>query len=308
MAADGKKQWGDQEYDDDKTEDVPTKFVSSIDANGVKTVTEFRTKEDGTKVKHVSRIKVTKVVKKVNKNVVSRRKLEKFGDCANDGSGVQPNVTYQSGESIRLELRPRKPHESKDVDSSVQKLVDRGDSIVVCRNCGKTGHWTLKCPERRKIGMSQEELSHSLPDESENPETPSPAPGGGGGGSGSGGGGGSGGKYVPPNMRLGANERGQRPRYDRDDSNTLKVTNLSEDTTEDDIRELFRNFGRTSRVYLARDRLTQESRGFAFVTFEMRADAEKAVSKLNGHGYDNLILHVEFAKPREEKKEGGLGK
>jgi len=113
----------------------------------------------------------------------------------------------------------------------------------------------------------------------------------------------TGNKYIPPNLRPGAVSG--RPRFDRDDANTLKVTNLSEDTTEDDIRELFRVFGHTTRVYLARDRQTGDSRGFAFVTYQTREDAQRAVAGLNGHGYDSLILHVEFAKPREEKKEGG---
>jgi RNA recognition motif-containing protein len=40
--------------------------------------------------------------------------------------------------------------------------------------------------------------------------------------------------------------------------------------------------------------------GFAFVSYADRDSAEKAVARLNGFGYDNLILHVEFAKPREE--------
>jgi translation initiation factor 3 subunit G len=36
----------------------------------------------------------------------------------------------------------------------------------------------------------------------------------------------------------------------------------------------------------------------AFVNFVHREDAEKAISKLNGYGYDNLILRVEWATPR----------
>jgi len=237
----------------------------------------------------------------VNRNILARRQWAKFGECAGSKPGVEDNVTYLSGEVYKLDLRPRKQEEAKSENNPLAGLrdvvnaSDRGDSIVQCRNCLKFGHWTLKCPERRKIGMSNDELAQQ-PD-ADAPETPTPNSTTAGTN-----------KYVPPSLRPGAardrDGASGRPRFDRDDANTLKVTNLSEDTTEDDIRELFRNFGHTTRVYLARDRVSGESRGFAFVTYQTRQDAERAVAGLNGHGYDSLILHVEFAKPREEKKEG----
>lgn len=82
----------------------------------------------------------------------------------------------------------------------------------------------------------------------------------------------------------------------RDDSATLRVTNLSEDVTENDIYDLFHRFGQIARVYLARDRETGVCKGFAFVSFADRADAERAQQVVNGYGYDNLILRVEFAR------------
>jgi RNA recognition motif-containing protein len=80
------------------------------------------------------------------------------------------------------------------------------------------------------------------------------------------------------------------------DDATIRVTNLSEDTTEGDIHDLFRRFGNISRVYLARDRDTNVCKGFAFVSFGVRDDAAKALQAINGYGYDNLILRVEWAK------------
>lgn len=67
-------------------------------------------------------------------------------------------------------------------------------------------------------------------------------------------------------------------------------------------QELFSPFGQISRIYIAYDRDTGESRGFAFVNFLHKDDAARAVEKLDGHGYDNLILRVEFAAPREERR------
>lgn len=84
----------------------------------------------------------------------------------------------------------------------------------------------------------------------------------------------------------------------REDLPTLRVTNISEETQENDLRELFGAFGRVARVYVGRDRETGIGKGFAFVSFEDRAVAQRAMEKLNGKGYDNLILSVQWSRKR----------
>lgn len=110
----------------------------------------------------------------------------------------------------------------------------------------------------------------------------------------------AGGKYVPPSMRSGGGTRPgeamSRPGQNRDDLPTLRVTNVSEDTTDNDLRDLFSNFGRVARVYIGRDRETGIGKGYAFVSFEDRAAAEKALVKVNGMGYDNLILNCQWSR------------
>lgn len=109
----------------------------------------------------------------------------------------------------------------------------------------------------------------------------------------------TGGKYVPPSMRgagRGAGESMGRPGGNRDDLPTLRVTNISEDTEENDLRELFGGFGRVARVYVGRDRETGAGKGFAFVSFEEKAQAQKAMEKVHGKGYDNLILSVQWSR------------
>ena len=94
------------------------------------------------------------------------------------------------------------------------------------------------------------------------------------------------------------------PRGDRDESNTLRVTNISEDAQEKDLQELFRRFGNLTRLYLAKDKDTGTSRGFAYVSYARREDAEKAMKSLNGFGYDHLILKVELAAPSSKEDVG----
>ena len=170
-----------------------------------------------------------------------------------------------------LDLRPKKREEEKE-ESSLDKL-STSSSIVVCRNCGATGHWTLKCPKRQEIAPFK-----SGGDEKRDPEGVKVESG-------------KDGKYVPMHMRALQAKESSLP---REESYGLRVTNLDEDTTEEDLTQLFRRFGRTQRIYLARDKNTKESRGFAFVTYENKDDAQAAIDKLNGHGYGHLILRVEW--------------
>lgn len=84
----------------------------------------------------------------------------------------------------------------------------------------------------------------------------------------------------------GAGEAMGRPGggQNRDDLPTLRVTNVSEDAHEDDLRELFQVFGRVVRVFIGKDRETGIGKGFAFVSFEEREHAQKAMEKINGKG------------------------
>ena len=80
------------------------------------------------------------------------------------------------------------------------------------------------------------------------------------------------------------------------DEYTVRVTNLPEEATEDDLMQLFKPFGKVNRVFLAKDKTTQASRGFAFVNFQNKDDAQRAIWGVNDYGYNHLILKVEWAK------------
>ena len=72
------------------------------------------------------------------------------------------------------------------------------------------------------------------------------------------------GKYIPPSQR-GDKKPGERgesfgSRMQQDDQATVRVTNLSEETQESDLRELFSHFGQIKRVFLAKDKITQQSK------------------------------------------------
>src|SRR5438034_10557745 len=85
-------------------------------------------------------------------------------------------------------------------------------------------------------------------------------------------------------------------------SKNLYVGNLSFQTTADDLREAFAQFGTVARAQVVTDRETGRSRGFGFV--EMEDGAEEAVAKMNGANFQGRTLTVNEAKPREPRRAG----
>ena len=82
---------------------------------------------------------------------------------------------------------------------------------------------------------------------------------------------------------------------------TLYVGNLDYSATEDDLRKLFTQAGEVQSVNVIKDRDTGRSKGFAFVEMSTQAEAEKAISLLNGFSFHNRSLTVNLARPREDR-------
>ena len=81
----------------------------------------------------------------------------------------------------------------------------------------------------------------------------------------------------------------------------IYVGNLSFETTENDLQDLFEQHGTVNEVHLMMDRFTAKSRGFAFVTMNDGAQANAALSALNGRELNGRALTVNEARPREER-------
>jgi cold-inducible RNA-binding protein len=87
----------------------------------------------------------------------------------------------------------------------------------------------------------------------------------------------------------------------------LFVGNLSFNTTEGDILDLFKRSGNVVSCQLIMDKFTSKSKGFAFVEMSSPAEATKAISECNGKELDGRALTVNEARPREERPRGGFG-
>lgn len=87
----------------------------------------------------------------------------------------------------------------------------------------------------------------------------------------------------------------------------LFVGNLTFDTTEDALRDLFSPLGEVGQIRVMTDRDTGKSRGFAFVEMANDDDAAKAIAALNGKELGGRALTVNEARPRPERSSGGGG-
>jgi len=79
------------------------------------------------------------------------------------------------------------------------------------------------------------------------------------------------------------------------------IGNMSQQTTEQDIRTMFSEAGTVGSIDVIMDRQTGKAKGFAFVTMSSQAEAEKAISLLDGKNVNDHTLKVNIAKPREER-------
>ena len=284
--------------------------------------------------------------------VEERRHWPKFGDALNESA--TDSITVRANEEIPFERARAARQTTEERKASDMKSVLQGTdkSAIV----GSLKDLLYKRRMERQLAAARGLIS--------GPEMPPTEDGEGGGGAGGPGllpAAGAKGGYVPPSVR----NRGAAgmsmgdSMHRRGDDNSVRVTNLSEDTREDDLRvreeeekssrvshlffcrvvssgskkkrklkthfllsflpplpppqnkhkqnshatkqDLFSPFGQVSRVYIAVDRETGESRGFGFVNFVYRADGQRAIDKLDGYGYDSLILRVEWAAPRAER-------
>jgi cold-inducible RNA-binding protein len=87
----------------------------------------------------------------------------------------------------------------------------------------------------------------------------------------------------------------------------LYVGNLSYETTEEQLRELFTEAGNVGSVKIITDRQTGQPRGFAFVEMETKAEGQKAISMLNGRNVEGRPLAVNEARPQQKSFGGGRG-
>ena len=85
------------------------------------------------------------------------------------------------------------------------------------------------------------------------------------------------------------------------------VGNLSRDVSDDELKELFANYGQVRTVKIIRDMFSQESKGFGFVEMPGVSEAQKAINELNTRDLKGKKISVSEARPRTggDRRGGG---
>jgi len=268
----------------------------------IKKIISFTKLASGKIEKKTRTFRLEKRSVRLSQAVSERRTWAKFGSVSigPDGKLLPPGPDSSSTNVVMDDVfltlsSSNEVRDDGEEEDPLKKL--KGASVVKCRHCGGD-HWSTKCPFKDNLPVQRPEGA-TAGTEAEGAPRPGGAPGA--GAVGPNGGVSNTSVYVPPSQRAGRGGAGGggSSMNDRDDSNTVRVTNLSENTREDDLRDLFRSYGHITRCYLATNKETGLGRGFAFVSFQRREDAARAISEVNGHGYDHLILQLDWAEDRK---------
>jgi len=287
-AARNKMDWGDTDFEQEVDHETEP------DENGIKYVIQYRTNDEGKRIRITRTVRVSKNVKHVSKRVEERRqRWKKFGNCV---GASETGITYK-GEEVHLVLgeeerkeRERLEREKRDkqeLESMYTSMIAEGKKpggpiqttpIPAASGSGApapAAAWRPSWKTQAGGGAPPSQATSPPPSES------------------------NANVYVPPHKK-GTGSSGAPGALG--DSNTemtttIRVTNISDETTEDDLKEMFRKFGPISRVHLVKDKLTNTSRGFAFITYHSRKDAQQAMDEMDGKGWDYLILSIEWARP-----------
>lgn len=89
---------------------------------------------------------------------------------------------------------------------------------------------------------------------------------------------------------------------------SIYVGNLSYEVNQEDLSEVFAEYGTIKRVHIPTDRETGRVRGFAFVEMESEANEDKAIETLDGAEWMDRQLKVNKARPREDRSSFGGGR
>ena len=85
----------------------------------------------------------------------------------------------------------------------------------------------------------------------------------------------------------------------------IYVGNLSSEVTDDELREAFEAFGQVESVNIVKDRYSGHPRGFGFVEMPAKAEAQAAITSLDGKELKGRTLRVNESRPRSEGGRGG---
>eukprot|EP01061_Rhynchopus_euleeides_P034103 TRINITY_DN57802_c0_g1_i1.p2 TRINITY_DN57802_c0_g1~~TRINITY_DN57802_c0_g1_i1.p2 ORF type:complete len:274 (+),score=110.05 TRINITY_DN57802_c0_g1_i1:117-938(+) len=268
---DTKNNWADMMEDEPANNWAADEPQYETIPQGHESAPDTKTLADGTKMvseivsKDGGKFKVTKHIKTVTRKrkiyTAAEERQKRWVKFGKAAEGNQSDLTVVC-ELSRLELGKKEELSKNRVESEIQKMVQKVSNAA----------------QGNVYAASKRSSEETTADGDKSKTT-----------------------YVPPGGRVGgAGETADGGRPPRDDSATVRITNLSEDISDDDLRGLFHKYGHITRSYIAVDRATKERRGFAFITYKTKEEAAEAIKHLDRHALCHVILEVGWARPQKD--------
>ena len=209
--------------------------------------------ESGIIYKTTKEFQLKKVKQFLPKAVLERRKWNKFGVSKGLDSGPDSASTSLKCDEVFFEF-VNKNNIQDDTDNlgGVNIFSSSKNKTIKCKYCGGS-HWSMKCTNK----------DSATKDDSELPEND--------------------GKFFSKSII-------KKRSSSKKNEHTIRVSNISINATEKDIRDLFSRFGHIIKMYF------KQEKGFAFITFDNMNICQNVVEHVDKHPYDHLILSVEIAK------------
>lgn len=255
----------------------------------IRTVVEERINDKEQRVRVTRKFRMKLIRHTVDADVAARKQWRKYGDSKDDPPGPVLSTTV-IGEPVYLSLSATRDH---DRDSSSTAAAQKSPAVdaktVTCRYC-QGAHWSVKCPLRASLAEEADTR------EREQIAAIAAAKAASGTAAGADRPGSS--KYVPPSLRGKEGAAREEVLASRPDTYPVRITNLSDLTTDQDLRDLCSRFGQVARVFISKDDRTGRCRGFGFVNFTDLEPAERCIAKLNGYTYGSMILKAEMGQAR----------
>ncbi|VDK29922.1 unnamed protein product [Dibothriocephalus latus] len=295
---------------------LPADEVIYDKEKGTKTVISYVDDEDEGQIYKETKEYTIETIK-VASSIAKRRSWKKFGESKNDPPGPNPANTYP-GELVEIQYIQNKlvrlnvnvpltirilsmvkyssllntfSFSTKQEDDRLEKEIAKPKQAVTCRTC-KGPHFSHQCPNKSDLeailalqskfqdpAVAEAEEKARLAAAGPLPVIPDA----------------SSGRYIPPALRAGAAPMAL-PTRKLLDGYSIRVTNLPENTNEDDLRDIFSRFGQVIRIYPAKNKKTQMNRGFAYISYLTEEEAAEAIFTADGMRYGHLILKVDWAQ------------
>ena len=218
----------------------------------------------------------------IAKRIINHNSTEKYKVI--DGGSEALNNTIDELYRSTCRLKGVNPVDKYSIiDMSIQ---EKSQILTWTCNICKGGHMSKDCPNRGTFGakLDGEAIQSKSLDNTRLKQT-----------------------YVPPHLKnrrktedrdeTNRNERGERKEVPLDEKTSIRLSNLSPDTTDEDLKQWLRQFDLPRfRLNILKDKFTGGFRDIAFLKFNHHNMAQRALEKLSGKIMEHSIINVEWSK------------